>query len=84
VKGKGKDENGDFKVKGKVHSDGTVSFKKEYSGGRHKVEYEGRINEAGDAIKGDWSESGSSGIFEISVRYIVYMIRFIKSYSTYH
>ena len=43
LKGKGSDENGEFKVKGKVHSDGGVDFKKEYKG-RHTVEYHGKLS----------------------------------------
>lgn len=30
VKGRGKDDVGEFKIKGKLYSDGGVSFKKEY------------------------------------------------------
>ena len=43
VKGKGQDENGVFKIKGKVHKDGGVTFKKDYTGRGYKVEYDGRI-----------------------------------------
>ncbi len=43
VKGKGVDENGAFKIKGKVHEDGDVTFKKDYNGKSYKVEYMGRL-----------------------------------------
>lgn len=50
IKGKGTDEVGPFKIKGKVHNDGGVTFKKEYHG--HKVEYDGRLEEHGHKIHG--------------------------------
>lgn len=71
VKGKGRDEVGEFTIKGKVHSDGGVDFKKEYKG-RHTVEYMGRMN--GKQISGDWSVNGASGTFNISVRILILLI----------
>ena len=65
VKGKGKDENGEFKLKGKVHSDGGVDFKKEYKG-RHTVNYSGRMV-GGTEIEGEWDVQGATGNFKISV-----------------
>jgi hypothetical protein len=55
VKGKGSDENGNFKIKGKVHKDGGVTFKKDYTGRGYKVEYEGNLKDGGHKIHGQWS-----------------------------
>ena len=65
LKGKGKDEIGEFTLKGKVHSDGAVDFKKEYKG-RHTVNYMGRMN-GKNVIEGEWEVSGASGNFKIEV-----------------
>jgi hypothetical protein len=68
VKGKGKDEIGEFSIKGKVHSDGAVDFKKEYKG-RHTVNYMGRIT-GKNTIEGDWDVGGARGAFKLEVRTI--------------
>jgi hypothetical protein len=65
IKGKGRDNVGDFKIKGKVHSDGGADFKKEYKG-RHTVEYHGRLDASGTELKGEWNVSGSTGTFLIT------------------
>jgi hypothetical protein len=52
IKGKGSDENGNFKIKGKVHKDGGVTFKKDYTGRGYVVEYEGRLEDGGQKIHG--------------------------------
>jgi hypothetical protein len=67
VKGKGRDEVGEFKIKGKVHNGGGVTFKKEYKGRGHKVEYDGRLEDNGRKIHGQWSMSHGSADFEITV-----------------
>jgi len=66
VKGKGRDEVGEFTIKGKVHGDSTVDFKKEYKG-RHTVTYMGRIT-VKNVIEGDWEVSGARGGFKLEVR----------------
>ena len=68
VKGKGQDENGVFKIKGKVHKDGGVTFKKDYTGRGYKVEYDGRLEDGGCKVRGTWSLQHASGDFEITVR----------------
>ena len=62
LQGKGKDEIGEFTLKGKVYKDGGLDFKKEYKG-RHTVEYSGRLSEDGKSITGDWNVPGSNGGF---------------------
>lgn len=64
LKGKGRDEIGEFTIKGKIHADGGVDFKKEYKG-RHTVEYHGKLN--GFEIQGEWMVGGATGNFSITV-----------------
>ena len=66
IKGKGTDEVGPFKIKGKLHKDGGVTFKKEYHG--HKVEYDGKLDNNSKKIRGEWSLDYMRGDFEIYVR----------------
>lgn len=65
VKGKGRDEIGEFKIKGKVHHNGGVDFKKEYKG-RHTVVYMGTLTE-NRLIEGEWEVSGARGNFKLEV-----------------
>jgi hypothetical protein len=66
VKGKGVDREGKFELKGKVHKDNGVDFKKEYKGRRDDIEFSGKIHD--NKIKGECTISHVQGTFEIEVR----------------
>jgi hypothetical protein len=70
LKGKGRDEVGEFELKGRLFKDGGVDFKKQYKG-RHTVEYSGRMSEEGGKITGEWSVAGMTGGFVIEVRILI-------------
>ena len=60
------DKGGKFELKGKVHKDNGVDFKKEYKGRGDYIEFNGKLHD--NKIKGECSESHVKGTFEIEVR----------------
>lgn len=64
VTGKGKDEEGEFTLKGNVARDGSLSFKKKYKN-KKVIEYEGKLHDK--EINGKWSANGQTGVFSIKV-----------------
>ena len=63
IKGKGKDNVGEFTVRGWVNEFGDAQFQKAYVG-KHTVMYSGKLN--GKSLTGTWSVAGYNGTFEIS------------------
>lgn len=63
VMGKGKDEVGEFELRGFCNEFGDAQFAKRYIG-KHTVMYNGKVDNK--SMKGSWSVAGLTGNFEIS------------------
>jgi len=63
VLGKGKDDVGEFELRGACNEFGDAQFAKRYIG-KHTVMYNGKVDNK--SMKGTWSVAGMTGNFEIS------------------
>lgn len=63
LRGKGRDDIGEFCLQGYVEPNGKAHFEKQYLG-KHTVLYEGQLN--GERITGRWEVQGTSDTFEMT------------------